>query len=76
VVSFDPESLPAQAYLQFAQQLLAQVGIQDEEAGSSEGEGEGAPTPLRLPERAEPVGAAVANGRAKRVVRREGSSHA
>jgi chromosome partitioning protein len=76
VVSFDPESLPAQAYLQFAQQLLAQVGMQDEDAGSSEGEGEGAPTPLRLPERAESVGAAVANGRAKRVVRRAGSSHA
>jgi chromosome partitioning protein len=70
VVSFDPESPPAQAYTQFARQLLVQAGIQEEDTPLLES----AQAP-RLPERIENHMPVERNGRRK-VVQREGGAHA
>jgi chromosome partitioning protein len=73
VVSFDPESPPAQAYTQFARQLLIQAGLLEEDGTIVDVEVERLPP--RLPGRGDSAPAGIVNGRAKRV-RSEGSSHA
>src|SRR5262249_27687567 len=64
VVSFDPESPPAQAYTQFGRQLLTQIGLLDEESGPGELE---APALPRLPGPGQTAPARQRNGLARRV---------
>jgi chromosome partitioning protein len=72
VVVFDPESPSARAYKQFAQQVLVQTGLQEEEAGAGAAEDE--PTQLSLPAR-HATRPGVEGPRADRP-RRESVSHA